>query len=144
MFPSKLRKFLKKLFYYSDFRLFFRIFIISLKISYRTSISSGKSLILLANFRKDKKNKVDTKKIINYVHLFLHLRKKIGLKNTCLTYSILLCRVLRESGINARINFASKKEEDLLNKEFPFSGHCWVSVSEKNVSSDWEVIFKYP
>ena len=144
MFPSKLRKLLKKLFYYSDFRLFFRILIISLKISYRTSIFACKSLIPLANFRKNRKNKVDTKKIVNYVHFFLHLRKKIGLKNTCLTYSILLCRLLRESGINARINFASKKEEGLLNKEFPFSGHCWVSMSEKDTPGEWEVIFRYP
>lgn len=134
----------KKILYYSDARLFFRISMISLMIFLRTSFFSCKALIALADSKKGKKTKVGTEKIIRYVHLFLRLRKKLGFKETCLTYSILLCRILREFGLDAKINFAGKKSETLSTDTLPISGHCWVSLNGENETGDWNLIFQYP
>jgi hypothetical protein len=143
MFSPGLKRKLRKILYYSDIKLFFCILITSLKISYRVSILSCRNLLLLIKLKKNKIEKINMEKIINYVHFFLRLRKKLGLKDTCLTYSLLLCRILRKSGIDAKINFASKRDT-LLKEGFPFSGHCWVTLNEKDTSGEWEIIFRYP
>ena len=137
-------KILRNVLYYSNLRLFFYILVTSLKISYRASSFSHQSLIEVANQKKNKYIRNDEEKIIRYVRLYLRLRKKLGVKDTCLTYSILLCNTLRKFGLDAKISFAAKKETSLPAEDFPLSGHCWVSINEKNTPSEWQPIFEYP
>ena len=131
-FVKKVAK-LRKLWYYRDIALLLRVFV----NSFRISLSRSDSLISLANPKQNHYNH-SKEKMIKYVNFCSFLRRKIGLRNTCLTYSILLCRMLRSSGINARVNFASKKEENRM------LGHCWVIVEGEKISSDFQPIFKYP
>jgi hypothetical protein len=122
-----------KLGYYKDFPLLWRTFMTSLKLS----LSQDNSIISLANL-KQRKNGEEKEKIVRYVNLCLHLRRRMGFKDSCLTSSLLLCHLLRQNGINAHINFSAKKDTERM------EGHCWVSVGEEKIVSDYTLIFKYP
>ncbi len=124
---------IRKLEYYKDLRLLWRTFFTSLKVS----LSQNNSFISLANPRP-RKNAGEQEKIMRYVNLCLHLRRRLGFKDSCLTSSLLLCNLLRQNGINAHINFSAKKETEKM------EGHCWVSVGEEKIVSDYTLIFKYP
>ena len=128
-------KWVEKFYYYSDFCLLLRIFLLSIRIS----LSPNHSLIPLANPRP-RKRKLEREKVTRYINLCLYLRKFLGFKDTCFTSSLLLCHFLRRSGINAQVNFAAKKAN--INKGM--TGHCWVSIDEDKDGEDWRVIFKYP
>jgi len=43
-----------------------------------------------------------------------------GLLNTCLTRSVIRCRLMRETGIDARVVFGLDRRGEAL------AGHCWV------------------
>ena len=124
---------IRKLGEYKDFPLLVRTLFTSLKLS----LAQNSALISLANppYRRNAREK---EKILNYVKLCLYLRKRIGFKDTCLTSSLLLCNLLRQHGINAHVNFSAKREQDKI------AGHCWVSVGEKKIASDYTFIFKHP
>lgn len=124
---------IRKLGDFKDVPLLWRVFLTSLKVS----LSPDNSLICLANPR-EKKAAEEKEKIVKYVNLCLFLRRRIGFKDTCLFSSLLLCNLLRQYGINARMNFSAKKENEKM------EGHCWVSVGEEKIVSDYTLIFKYP
>ena len=124
---------IRKLGYYRDIPLLSRTFFTSFKIS----LSSKSSLISLANPRQNGETE-DREKIVKYVHLCLYLRRRFGFRDSCLTSSLLLCSLLRQYGIDARVNFSAKKDNDKM------AGHCWVSVGDEKISSDYELIFRYP
>ena len=124
---------IRKLRYYKDFPLLWRTFFMSLKVS----LSQNNSFISLANPRR-RKNTDEKEKIVRYVKLCLHLRRRMGFKDSCLTSSLLLCNLLRQNGINAHVNFSAKKDTEKM------EGHCWVSVGEEKILSDYTLIFKYP
>lgn len=65
------------------------------------------------------------------------------MRDTCLTNSILLCRVLRQSGIRARVNFGVMKDSS-GSGGMNTAGHCWVTVAEEDISPPYPVIFTYP
>lgn len=124
---------IRKLSYYSNLPLFSRTFFTLLKIS----LSSKSTLISLANPRQNGKTE-EKEKIVKYARLCLHLRRRLGFKDTCLTSSILLCNLLRQYGIDARVNFSARKDNEKM------AGHSWVSVGEEKISSDYRLIFRYP
>jgi hypothetical protein len=124
---------IRKLAYYKDFPLLWRTFFTSLKVS----LSTDNSLVSLANPRP-RKNGGEQEKIVRYVNLCLHLRRRMGFKDSCFTSSLLLCNLLRQNGINAHINFSAKKDREKM------EGHCWVSVGEEKIVSDYTLIFRYP
>jgi len=123
----------RKLSDYKDLPLLFRVFFVSLKIS----LSPSEALIRLANPQPCRRHK-EREKIVKYVCLCLYFRKLLGLKDTCLTSSLLLCNVLRQYGIEAQVNFSAKKDKKNM------AGHCWVSIGDEEISSDYSLIFKYP
>jgi len=47
--------------------------------------------------------------------------------------------MLREYGLNAKLYFGARKSEQGM-----MIGHCWVTVDEREVPPDWQVIFRYP
>ena len=55
---------------------------------------------------------------------FLKLRQILGLGDTCLTRSLILCRTLRQNGIRAAVAFGTRTCG--TGREWPVSGHCWV------------------
>ena len=125
---------MRRLGHYRDLPLLVRIMYTSLKVSF----SPTHSLIHLAD--PERRGKIeDEDKITRYVDLCSYVRNRLGLRNTCLLYSILLSRMLREHGLNARINFGARKSE-----QGRMIGHCWVTVDEGEVPPDWQVIFRYP
>lgn len=124
---------IRKLGYYRDIPLLSRTFFTSFKIS----IASRGSQISLANPRQNGK-KEEKEKIVKYVNLCLYLRRRLGFKDSCLTSSLLLCSLLRQHGIDARVNFSAKKENEKM------AGHCWVSVGDEKISSDYTPIFRFP
>jgi hypothetical protein len=88
---------------------------------------------------KSKKRSRDIERIRNCVGLCFMLGMKIGLKNTCLIHSVVLCRMLNQHGFNASVVFAAKKNESNM-----MIGHCWVTVNNVEIPDDWHVIFNYP
>lgn len=124
---------IRKLGYYKDFPLLFQTLFTSLKVS----LSLDSSLASLAVIKQKGRSK-DKEKIIKYARFCLYLRRLLGFKDSCLTSSLLLCSLLRRYGIDARVNFSAKKQEDRM------AGHCWVNIGPEEISSDYTLIFKYP
>ncbi len=116
-----------------DFPLLVRTLFTSLKLSF----APDSALLSLANPPK-KRNTKEKERIVNTVKLCLDLRRRMGFKDTCLMSSLLLCNLLRQHGINARVNFSAKKDQEDM------AGHCWVSVGEEKIESDYSLIFKHP
>lgn len=133
---SNPRESLRKLKYYRDIKLLLKVFLFSLKV-FR---SESDSLLSLTNPEHKALKNEGAKKIIKYVNFVLYMRDKLGFKRTCLTKSILLCGTLRQSGINAKVNFGAKKEEGR------FRGHCWIGLDEEVLEpgGDYQTIFRYP
>ena len=137
MFDEKIKT-IKKILYYRDVKLLWRVFTASLKISFISSIRQRQ----LLNFSISPKKMVltknaDTDKIYKYVCFCLFILRKLGFRYTCFTHSILLCRMLRQAGIEASVNFGARKAGREL------EGHCWVSHSEAT-TVDYQTIFTYP
>ncbi|MBU0549689.1 MAG: lasso peptide biosynthesis B2 protein [Candidatus Omnitrophica bacterium] len=135
----KITSIIKKVSYYKDWRLLLRVFVTSLRISF--ICLSGKAHLLLSliplETHKFTKNQ-DKEKIARYVYLCLFLRRILGIRDTCFMRSVLLCSILRQAGIEAGINFGSKKED----KEF--LGHCWVNQNREDMISGYQLIFRHP
>ncbi|OQA88030.1 MAG: Bacterial membrane flanked domain protein [bacterium ADurb.Bin236] len=62
----------------------------------------------------------DPKRLERAVNRALRVGAVFGLLNSCLSRSVVLCRLLRENGVDARVAFGLNKDDDRL------AGHCWV------------------
>jgi hypothetical protein len=87
---------------------------------------------------------INKDKIYAYVNLYFLFRRKLGIRDTCLTYSVLLCHVLIQAGANARINFGAKKVGFKSGTGSNMIGHCWVTVGEQEVITDYQLLWKHP
>ena len=81
----------------------------------------------------------DMERIRDCVGLCFRFGDKIGLNNTCLIHSVVLCRLLNRQGFNASVVFAAKKNENSR-----MIGHCWVNVNNTEINDNWHVIFNHP
>lgn len=67
-----------------------------------------------------------------YVSIYSNIFRTFGFRDTCLARSFLLCRALRENGIEAFVRFGVR-EADACDGQMPDDwktvGHCWVTVS---------------
>jgi len=82
-----------------------------------------------------------------YVGICIWLRRKFGLKDTCFIKSLLQCRIFREAGFDAKINFGTRKatQEELPQLDgWSTVGHCWVTLNGQNPSYDFPFVFQYP
>ena len=133
----------KKFRYYCDFKLHWHIFVIVLEVT----ISKYSSLLSLNYSNLDPKITNDEKhieKIYKYVGLCLRIRRILGFRDSCFTRSILLCRLLRKSGFNAKINFGTKKADKPMQNDWSTIGHSWVTLNDEEIRTDYPFIFKYP
>lgn len=137
MFNEKIKT-IKKILYYRDVKLLWRVFTASLKISFISSVRQGRLLNLLKLPEKTiPAKKEDMDKIYKYVCLCLFILRKLGFRHTCFTSSLLLCYILRQAGVAASVNFGARKTEGEL------VGHCWVSQG-RDVITDYQTIFRCP
>lgn len=134
-------KIINKLLRYKNPLIFLQIAGAALKISFM-SFKKGPSAALAlipavsANAKKTDRSK-DRDKIIRYVNLYFFIRKRLGIGYTCLERSMLLCYMLRKSGIKAEIDFGAKKTNGKL------EGHCWLS-QDRSQAKRYQTIFRYP
>jgi hypothetical protein len=83
-------------------------------------------------------------KIYDYVNLYFLIRRKLGIRDTCLTYSVFLCHMLIQAGVDAKINFGAKKAGSKSGTGSNMIGHCWVTVGEQEVITDYQLLCKHP
>jgi hypothetical protein len=93
---------------------------------------------------KNSLSQINKDKIYAYVNLYFLIRRKLGIRDTCLTYSVFLCQMLVQSGVNAKINFGAKKTGFESGAGSNMIGHCWVTVGEQEVVTDYQLLCKHP
>ena len=130
----RFRETLRKIFYYGNIMLLCRIFLTSLRVYF----ARPEKITKLADVTV-KAKAGDRQKIVRYTGLCLRLRAGLGFKDTCLTNSVLLARMLRKHGIDAQINFGVRK-----NEKGKLAGHCWVTVGQEEIKPDWMLVCRYP
>ena len=123
------------LYYVGDLPLLWRTVAAYLRAYYFTDDSRLPELAVPETRRKPR----EIDRIRNCVGACFRLGSKVGMNNTCLIHSVVLCRLLNQHGFTASVVFAAKKDEK--NK---MVGHCWVAVDNVDMPDDWHVIFKYP
>ena len=137
-------KIIKKLIYYSDIRLLIKILITQIKISL-FSIKQPHSVITRIPPVNTKIIKsADKNKINRYVNLCVFILRRLGFRYTCLTYSALLCNILRQAGIEARVNFGARKIDCKSRAGINMVGHCWVTAENQELATNYQPIFKHP
>ena len=137
-------KMIRRLLYYRDLKLLFAVFITSLKISLISSVQGYQSGVTSVPPINKTKN-ADRNKISKYVNFYLYLRSKLGIRQSCLTYSLLFCHMLRRAGINAKINFGARKNrKGDSSGDLPLVGHCWVTVGNEEITLPYQRILQYP
>ena len=138
-------KIIKKLLYYKDIGLLIKVFFTSLRISFVFS-KNNLSLIIksIPAVNRQLIKQIDKDKINRYVNLCVFILRRLGFRYTCLTYSALLCNVLRQAGIEARVNFGAKKIDFTSDTGINMAGHCWVTVGNQKLITSYQYLFKYP
>jgi hypothetical protein len=135
----------RKLLYYTDLRLLLKILITALKISFVSSTKGYHSVIAsMPPTCTHVLSQTDIDKIYAYVNLYFIIRRKLGIRDTCLTYSVFLCHVLVQVGVNAKINFGAKMVGFKSETGSNMIGHCWVTVGEQEVITDYQLLCKHP
>lgn len=134
-------KIINKLLRYKNPLIFIQIVGTALKISFLSfKKGANTALVLIPAINADAKKTGASKnkaQIIHYVNLYFFIRKRLGIGYTCLERSILLCYMLRKSGIKAEIDFGAKKINGKL------EGHCWLS-QDRSQAKRYQTIFRYP
>jgi len=137
----------KKLRACKDIRLLWRLFLSSVHLLFTSRVRGYHAALRSVsdiNLETEKRQKADVKKISNYVGTLVLFRRKLGFKETCLTYSLLLCHTLRANGVDAKINFGARKIGEQKGDASAFTGHCWVTLHNQKTLADYELLFTYP
>jgi len=111
-----------------------------------TSASESSSLLDLVNIQVNPNFKPKYPFILlsSNVRLCINIRRLFRCKDTCLIRSILLCRILREHGIDGKINFGTQKKENSAQPGWSTEGHCWVTVDAQEKDHGYPFTFQYP
>lgn len=84
-------------------------------------------------------------KVSHYVRIALMVRSWfIKQPPTCLIRSIILCRILRDYGVDAKVNFGTRVKADVDPQGWRHSGHCWVTYGKPAESPDFPFVFQLP
>ena len=135
----------QKLQKYADLALHWIIFVILLKFIF-TPREKLLTFIRVPLKSHSAPNRI-IEKIRSYVSIYLNIRRKCGVQDTCLTRSLFLCRALREKGIDARVQFgvraADAHERQALDDE-KTTGHCWVMVPGEQIPHNFPLVVTCP
>ncbi len=136
---------LQKLQKYADFTLHLIVLAVFLKFIF---VPREKLLMFIrAPLKTRGASNRNIEKIRSYVSIYLNIRRKFGVQETCLTRSLLLCRALRENGIDARVQFgvraADAHERQMLDDQKTV-GHCWVTVPGERVPHNFPLLITCP
>ncbi len=82
--------------------------------------------------------------VVRYVEFWLCLARRLGKGTTCLTRSVILCRLLRECGVEARITFATTETPGAVISSLEKVRHCWVEEAGEEASQGWVPVLRYP
>lgn len=129
-----MNSFFIKLLYYKDLRLLFSIFF---DIS-TVFLTPPKHRLKLAEKRKVARPICSREKLMRYLNFCFFVMKKIGMKPSCFTGSVIICRAFRSRGVDAKIVFGCMWEEKNL------KGHCWIELEEPTSSETFQFVFRYP
>jgi hypothetical protein len=120
---------LRRLRKYTDFALHGAVLVIFLKFIF---VPREKMLTFIRiPFRTRGVPDGIVEKIQCYVSVYLSIFRTFGLRDTCLTKSLLFCRTLRENGVEAFVRFGVREAEARdgpLPDDWKTVGHCWVTV----------------
>ncbi len=75
---------------------------------------------------------------------WLCLTRRPGAGASCFARSVLLCRVLRQSGIPASITFGGVQGERGEDGGREKVRHCWVEEAGEGPPEGWKPVFRYP
>ncbi len=140
---SKIIYFLKKIYFYRNIILILRILCLQIKFTF------SENVLKITNVEgKRMKKYYEFEELRKYVDFATRIGKKIGLKRTCLSNSLILFRLARESGYNVRLNFGCKVSEGTKLDKLNVLGHSWVTEENNKGSNDtgnqYQVIFQLP
>lgn len=82
--------------------------------------------------------------VVRYVDFWFYLAERLGRGTTCLTRSVILCRVLRQCGIEARITFATTETPGGVLSPLEKVRHCWVEEAGERPPRGWAPVLRYP
>jgi hypothetical protein len=142
----KILHYLKRAPYYMDVSLFWMIFrlfrhVFSLR-------DRGLLDIIRVDVRtpvEDPKREGIVQKVSHYLRVALIVRSWFFRRPcTCFMRSVLLCRLLRDLGVDARVNFGTGMDPNRAPQEWPVSGHCWVGYGPPAETADHPFIFQLP
>ncbi len=75
---------------------------------------------------------------------WLRLAGRPGAGASCFARSVLLCRVLRQSGVPASITFGAARGERGEDGGREKVRHCWVEAAGEGPPEGWKPVFRYP
>jgi hypothetical protein len=112
-----------KIFGYPDVPLLVRAMWLQQQIAHR----EGRELLKLVDVPVKDGGRVDPERVIRYVAAACRVGGMFGYLNTCLARSVVACRILRESGMDARVVFGVRTTGELED------GHCWLGADGKTL-----------
>ncbi|MFC1886900.1 lasso peptide biosynthesis B2 protein [Thermodesulfobacteriota bacterium] len=138
------RRNIKKIKYYHDIGLLLNVLIAGGKIAFLYKFKKSDSLLKMASveIKKDLHDR-NKDKIMGYVGLFLRIKSRLKIADTCYTYSVLMTHILRKNGIPAKIHFGVRKNQNIEGTD-PTQGHCWVDLKVEHGVREFEEVFTYP
>jgi len=139
-----MRRFVGKIIYYSDVSLHLRIIAAMISVSSSKFIGYYHAIPVTVLPHHKSSNPLHVNRLRHYSLLWLKLRTRFGFDDACYYRSALMCTVFRRSGIDARLNFGTKKEEVTSDIDWHFSGHCWVSYGQEKIQTAYSFLIQYP
>ncbi len=145
LYSSECQVNITKVFFYRDLPLLLKIITASSAISILSLLEKTQYFLQYICSNKIKSYPLrQREKVIRYVNFWMFARKKLGMNNSCLHYSLLLCWALRDAGFDALVNFGVQTNPMPQSGDGTLLGHCWVSVADEALQTTHHVIFQYP
>jgi hypothetical protein len=85
-----------------------------------------------------------TRRVMRNVLIWVALLARLGKTTTCFSRSILLCRTMRQCGVEARITFGALPDECQGDRVVRRIRHCWVEEAGDTGGDEWLPVFKFP
>ena len=78
------------------------------------------------------------------VQAWLRVLEKLGMRPSCLARSVLLCRVLRQCGVDAKVTFGVTGGGGVAHAVENRIRHCWVEEAGDETPEGWKPVLRLP